>query len=341
MNKSYFTKSICGIVLTGLLATMLCGCNKAGSIEVAVIEKDEYQKNGYETTTIKRGDIDSTLELSLKKEIEEEIEYSVEEADLEVDQILVNIGEQVKAGQVLVTFEAEELKKEITKYSAQVEKCRLMLEHYKRLANIDKKKDYKVEVEEMTDNLNLAQLYLDEENKRLQNCSIIAKQDGTISFISKTLSEGYVAPFTCMVTEICGQSRYTAETKDDYEFHIGDVFLASSDTIECNMKVTAIEDIVGEGTEGNTTRKITFEPEIAASDLGSEGDFSISIAKPKLTDVVFVPSLAINKKEDKEFVYVVSKDGFLDAVYVQTGESIDGMTIIKKGLNGGEEVVTK
>ena len=46
-------------------------------------------------------------------------------------------------------------------------------------------------------------------------------------------------------------------------------------------------------------------------------------------------------KDGKEFVYVVTEDGFLEAVYVQTGLEADGQIEIKSGLSGGEEVALK
>ena len=324
-NKTYF------ILVGTLFILFVSGCGSSTANTVEEVPKTIYQKVSYTTTKVEKGDMEPSLTLTLTPDVVETIDYTVNEEKLEVDEILVSAGEKVTAGQTLVTFKAEDIRKAIDKYNDEVKKNQLLLDHYTRLANVDKKQDYHVEIEKLTDDVNLAKLYLDEEMQRLNSCSIIAEKSGTISYISKVLLDGYVAPATCMVKEICGKGTYSTETNDNYNFQIGDTFRAVSGPLECEMKVV---DIVN----NNENRKIIFEPSADFSDASGQDSFELTIKKSSLKNVIYVTTNAIHKKEEKEFVYVVSKDGFLDAVYIQTGEQVDDLVEVKGGLSGGEEV---
>lgn len=335
MSKSKYVTGICTMLGGALCVASLSGCGSGKADQVMEIKKEIYQRAGYETVTAQRGDIEPTIVLTLIPDNVESIEYTVDEENLEVDEILVSVGEDVKKGQTLVTFKAEEIRKAVEKYSNEVQEKQLMLDHYTRLANVEKKKDYKVEIAELTDDVNLAKLYLEEEMERLGRCSIIASEDGTISYISKVLMSGYVAPSTCMVTEICGKGAYVCETESDYDFRIGDIYPATNTSMNCDMR---IKDIIETDTG---SRKILFETTEDFFVPSGQDEFDVTINKTSLKDVVYIRKKAVKEKDGKEFVYLVSENGFLDAVYVTTGEEVDTMVEIKSGLNGGEEVAIR
>ena len=90
-----------------------------------------------------------------------------------------------------------------------------------------------------------------------------------------------------------------------------------------------------------TMRNIIFEPTGNFIDASGQDTFELTIKKASLKNVIYVAKDAIHEKEGKEFVYLVSKDGFLDAAYIQTGEQVDNLVEIKSGLSGGEEVALK
>jgi multidrug efflux system membrane fusion protein len=53
-----------------------------------------------------------------------------------------------------------------------------------------------------------------------------------------------------------------------------------------------------------------------------------------------VPSQAIQTGQDGQYVFVVRKDKTAERLRVVVGESVDGQTVISKGLRGGETVIT-
>ena len=74
--------------------------------------------------------------------------------------------------------------------------------------------------------------------------------------------------------------------------------------------------------------------------MGTES-LKMVIDKPKILDAVYVDKDAVCYVNDKTFVYVVSDDGFLDAVYVEVDDTVGDYTIVKSGLDGTEKVAKK
>lgn len=345
MNKYILKNKLCFLLTGTLFMVFLSGCGGHDTNSVKAIEKTIYQKADYNTAMVEKGDMEPTITLKLTPEVVSTIDYTVEQENLEVDEILVNAGEQVKKGQVLVTFKAEDIRKAIEKYRDAVEKNQLLLDHYTRLANVDKKADYTIEIEKLTDDVTLSKLFLEEEIQKLNECSIIASEDGTVSYISNVLLSGFVAPSTCMVTEICGEGTYYVETSDDYNFQIGDVYTAQNESMDCELKLISIQNVEASETEETSAdtslRKLIFQP--SSSFLGSSEPkaLTLTIKKASLKNVVYVTNKAIHNKDGKTFVYIISENGFLDAHYVETGEQVGDLVEIKKGLAGGEEVALK
>lgn len=329
------------ILLAGLLLTTaaLTACGQATESALVQLPRDSYQKTEYKTTTVMRGDINPILTLSLKPMELEEIKYSVNEADLEVEDINVEVGDRVTAGQVLISFKSDEIKKNIEKYSSEVTKAELLLSHYERTYEIDRKDrddKYGVILQELKDNLAISKLYLEEEQQRFQACQVIAKQDGIVTFISKSVLSGLVDPESVLLIENCGKNNFYAETKDNYNFQIGDVYQAEYDGGYVDMTIIAIEE--GESAD---TRKIILEPDYVLINVSSSTGIPMNVDKGLLSGIVYVDTKAICKKNNDYFVYLVKENGFLEPAYVTLGEEIDDYTVITSGLNGGEEVAIK
>ena len=316
---------ICAILLTG------CG-NKAYK-SITDISRIMYQKKEYQITPVQTGDLEPILKLKLARQETEKISYSVDESDLEMEEILVSIGDHVSAGQMLISFKSEEIKKNIEKYSGEVTKKQLLLDHYKRMYNVDytdRDEKYAVILEELEDDVELAKLYLAEEQARFDKCQIKAERDGIISFISKNIVSGIAEPGETLVTQICGQTRYTANTKDSYTFNIGDVYEAQTVEASYDMEVVDVID------ESDFSRTVVFVPLDDSVEITE--DITMDIKKGKLSNCIYVPKLCVYSKNDKKFVYIVKEDGFLEGRFVETGEEIDDWVVIKSGLDGTEEV---
>ena len=321
------------IISTLVCAILLSGCGQKAYKTVTEIPREINQKEEFQTVPVMKGDMEPVLKLNLTRHDTEKINYSVDESDLELEDILVNIGDNVTEGQMLITFKSEEIKKNIEKYSSEVVKKQLLLDHYKRMYNVDysdRDEKYSVILEELEDDVNLAKLFLAEEQERYKKCQIVAEADGTITNISNKVLSGLIEPGESLVTQICGQTRYTANTKDDFDFEPDDIYQAIDGEDYYDLKVVEVVP------EGDMSRTIVFEP--IDITVGLSDSARMEIKKGKLPNVVYVSSSAIYQKNSDRFVYVVRENGFLEGRFVEIGEEIDDMTIINKGLDGTEEV---
>lgn len=348
-------------------ALLLCGCNQTAPAAEAVIPHKTYQKLEYVTTVVQKGDMKPVLTLKLKAQLGTQIRYTVNLADAEVDEVYVSTGDKVVKGQLLVSFKSEKTKKEIENYRAELEEKQLMLDHYTRMSLFDlqereyyekerkeyplyqqqedeinkerdqeskrrKAADYSFTVQQLQSDVDLAALYLEEATARLEHCQIRAEEDGVISFMSQGLLSGYVQPGETLMNENCGENTYAAYTRDDYDFRIGDSFTAEDENASYKMTVTQTSG------EDDGTRRIVFVPDATLLNPPEGEALTMTIEKTRLFDVVYVEKGAIATKGEQSFVYLVSENGFLDAREVETGEVVENMVVIKKGLNGNEKV---
>lgn len=345
---------------------ILTGC---GTSETALtpIPRTIYQKADYQTVKVKKGDMKHSIQLKLKARLADQVNYSVDLADAEVEEVLVNAGEHVTKGQLLASFESEETRKAIADYSAELEEKQLLLDHYTRLSMYDlqqrdyivkeKKEyplfeqqedeikadrdkedtlrkfvDYNLTIEQLQEDVRLAALFLQEEKQKLENCQLRAEDDGVITYISKGLLSGFAEPGTLLLTETCGENTYEAYTDDDYDFRVGDTYTAEKSGSSYNMEVIAVNEEEGGG------RTIVFAPDPTLLNPPEGDSLDMTIEKETLRDVMYVERNAVHAKDERHFVYVRSAEGFLDPVYVELGDEVDNMVVIKSGLTGEEEV---
>jgi membrane fusion protein, multidrug efflux system len=66
----------------------------------------------------------------------------------------------------------------------------------------------------------------------------------------------------------------------------------------------------------------------------------VTLTLSELPDTILVPSQAVQTGQDGSFVFVVERDMSAKAHPVVVGDSLEGQTVIKSGLKGGETVVT-
>ena len=100
--------------------------------------------------------------------------------------------------------------------------------------------------------------------------------------------------------------------------------------------VTFIDNSIDSAT-GTIRIKASFEN---AKKLLWPGQFvNLSITLAVLNNAVVVPSQAVQTGQKGQFVFVVTKDGSAEIRPVSTGPVLQGMTVVEKGLQTGEQVV--
>lgn len=327
----------------------LTGCNEAVEKELVIPSNNPYSKIEYETATAQKGDMTPEFQIALTQSALVYYNYTVEGEELELEKINVSVGDYVKAGQELVSFKSDELEKKVKKLEDNVEQNKLLLEHVKRqkAINVDEKdttdemnktlrESYDNKIKLLEDDIALSEIYLSEGRRELSQCKVTAKADGTITFISNALINGIIVSGAQIMTETSGDVNFYAEITEDYEFEVGDVFVAESPKMDCEVQVTEIVD-----NEGRS-KTVYFAPVSADVVYVSGEKFVVNIKKENLKNVVYVDEKTLYKdKNGQLYVYVLSEDGYREVRFVDVSTTFNGMAIISKGLEGGEEVTLK
>lgn len=340
-------RKLTGVLVSGLTAaTVLTGCGSGQANEIAPIEKEAYEKVAYETVPVYKGEFQPILSIPLTQNAYENVSYSLEIDDLEVKEVFVESGDMVKEGDVMVVFRSEEIEKSVKEQRENVDTLKLLLEHVKKLrdietddstlqSNLDKKEEYDYQISKLQDDIRVGELFLAEQQTKLDSCTIKAKKDGVITYLNKGLKSGVCSKGATVITESCGELKFYAVANEDYDFHIGDTFEAESPAITCKVIIT---DITDDGRD----RVLYFEPLDTQIGYVTGQKFYITIEKETMKDVVYVDTSALYENDEKQkFVFVLSEDGYRDVVFVDVDCVINNVAIIKKGLKGGEEVIVR
>lgn len=321
VKKQLLAVCLCIPVLTG------CGAKKQALV---TINRAPYEKLAYETTEVQRGDLEPELKLKLREEGYEKVLYDATNGELQLDMVHVSVGDKVKKGDVLVSFESESIQETIDTYEEQKSQNQLLIDHYTRLMQIDGTVDYSSDISMLQKDIEVASLYIAEAQEKLSRYQIIAQDDGTITEMNSSLQNGIFVPGHKLITEVCGTGNYQAERPDGYEFQIGETFTAEAGINSYELKVAEV-----------TKDTIIFTPISDMSTITAGSNLSMTVKRPVLADAVYVKAAAVLDIDESYFVYVQNENGYRKAVSVTIGERVGEYRIITSGLSGGEKVTLK
>ncbi|MGN0342187.1 MAG: hypothetical protein ACI4DO_05275 [Roseburia sp.] len=199
---------------------MLTGCGSQGT-QVVTIQHAPYEKAAYRTVEVQTGDVCPQFTLTLKAEGYERKTYGATNEDLQLDHVYVSVGDKVKKGDLLVSFQSDSLEQTIASYQEQVTQNELLIEHYSQLMEIDDTVDYGTDITMLKEDTQVAKLYIEEAESKLAGYQIIAEDDGTITEMDEYLQNGYYRPGSKLITEVCGTGNYTATNTENYTFSVG------------------------------------------------------------------------------------------------------------------------
>lgn len=340
MAKSGIGRKIFAAALAGVLTVSLTACS-SGDRQVgdAKINIEPYSKVEFNTEKVSSGDIQSTLTLELKPDGYSSKDYSIQQSDYQIDEVKVKEGDKVAKGDVMIQFKATEIQKTIDQYTEQKEKDRLLIDHYTRLAAIDKIQDYSADIASAQEDMDVADTYIKEQNERMKDYQLIAAKAGTVTYIDSDLQYGYVTAGQTLITVDSGSSDYVSETNDTYKFKEGEVYEADFQEATFSLKLIKCEKYKSKAT-GEEMQKVTFQPVVDMAGVTEADTLKMVIEKPVVKNVIYVNKKAVfTGSDDKTYAYVVDDAGNRSAVEVTVGDTVDDKTIIKSGLKAGEQVV--
>ena len=332
------SKKICLMACAACFSLVFTGCQGGENFEKPKTAIEEYQPWTYDTAIVARGDIEPSVELKLRASENEKKTYYPLLDEMEVEAVNVAKGDAVSKGTVMVTFQSGDLEEKIEQYKTRLEEDELLIDHYGKLAEIDKNTDYSEDIKLIKDDMEICRLYIQELETKLEEYNIVAEGEGIVTDVSQLLDYGVVGTQNGVVTVKYGTGEFVATTEDDFDFKEGDVFEATYASAVIDVQLTKIE-AEEENEDGSTVKKLYFQ---ALADIGNVVSYDtiyLNINKNVIKDVLYIPEDALFQVEEKNYVYTIDDRNIRHGIEVNTGDTENGYTIIKSGLSEGDRVV--
>lgn len=332
MKKMLFTL---GILLFGLL----CGCSHENTSQLKQVNIPMYEKTEYSFQRIEPEDVDVELTIPLTSDDFETKEYYPDHEGMKASQVYVSAGDIVKAGDVLVSFEAKDLENEIAEINKQLEEEKYLLEHTMKLAEINPDTDYSKDIELINQDIAVSNAYLIEMQAKINNYSIKATDNGVVKSVSDLLAYSEVGPTNMVVSVIYGSGKYYGTTTQQYDFEVGKSYKAEAKAASCDLILDNIE--VTTNANGEEEKTLEFSIDESKGYVLDQKEIELVIKKPTIKNAICIPSSSVINVDGEEFVYVLNEKGYKTVKSVKTGEQKGDTILIKEGLNKGDKVVVE
>lgn len=291
--------------------------------------------------------------------------YSTVSIKAQINGILETVhfreGQDVKKGQLLFTIDRrpfvaalKQAKAALARDAAQERYAREQARRYGELikdgiVTQDQYEQYRANADALAESMHADRAAVDNAAVQLSYCSIRSPIDGRTgnlmvqkgnlvkaNDVPVLVTINQVNPiyvtFSVPEKELAGIKKYMAAGNMKVEAYIpNDTGLAEQGTLSFldNIVDTATGTIKIKGTFANRERRLW------------PGQFvNVALTLTSIPNAVVIPTQAIQTGQSGQFVFVVKPDRSVESRPVATGEALDGETVVSKGLNPGETVVT-
>ena len=367
------------LLLLGL-AISGTGCSNSAMDDLVNSKDETYNHEQSDTTVVEREDLapsfDMTLELAgyystQYNMLANEYNKYVEKYEIEIDEVLVNIGDTVEPGDTMVSFRSDKLETQKAEKRKTITEKTIEIEHLRRLMAIDPNEDHNSEIVRLQQEVNVAELYLSDIDEVYNKINIIAEKKGTVVHINDSLGYGFVEIGKPLVTVDSNYGYYTFSSTEDIPLEIGKIYkaqnsvthtdydikcIASPDEVASSTDATedSSDEIEEESNEEDNSKKASETDASSKETVTTNGEktfyfkpvekseqlqkiMSVNVTLKTIPDAVYVDRRAISFKDDgNSYVIRINEDGSRTGLKVDVGQIYNDIAIIKNGLDGGE-----
>lgn len=279
----------------------------------------------------------------------QEVIVTPETGGLQLVELKVDVGAQVKRGQLLARLADDSLRNDLRKQEAAVAQARAALEQARsnlgraRLAedsgalSAQRIEEYRIAVETSRASLDSAQAELDGITLKLSQTRVLAADDGIVS--SKSAVLGSVVSAGTELFRLVRQGRIEWRPElDAQQLEAVKPGRVARVTLHNGQVVQGEVRMVAPALSASTGRAIVYVslPVGNGTRPGMFGSGSIELDdKPALT----LPASAVVMRDGRAYVYLVGDDGRVASRPVVTGRRREDRVEIASGLKAGEPVV--
>lgn len=319
----------CMIICLLLLST--AGCSKE-RVALEPVTIAPYERITYETTPVLQGDVTPRVMLQLAPVDKRTLKYYPPEDWMEVDEIYVKSGDFVEEGDVLVRFKSGDVEDKIQEYRDELAMQELLIEHYEQLMIADIELDYTEDIEQLKKDMEITKLYIAEESAKLEKYTIRSETRGMVDTVSQLMLYSKVTKTDCVVSVLYNNGEYRTTIQDNYLYEVGTVYTAKSSTTTYEMELIAIEEVSG------NARSLVFRA-LDMNGIMRLNFINLTIEMSTLSGALYVDKDAVIEVNDKNYVFMLSEDGFKQGIEVEVDSQVEDYIIIKSGVKAGDRVV--
>lgn len=280
--------------------------------------------------------------------IEGDVDAPASEATWPVSDVKVKSGDNVKAGQILATADTSELRRELARATADLNAAKLQLKIAKeQLANARDDEDRDairqglLQVYSTQNQVSKATEDRAALRTSIQAAVLRSPIDGVVTEVNVT--KGFDALAGAAITVASTELTVTTDVveSDLAQIKVGQTASVTIDALGTTVEgaVTAVSPVAGDSQSGVVAYPVTVTLRDVPPDAraGMSADVSITIASA--TDVVTVPSSALQGGDGDYSVMTLGADGTPQRVPVDVGLVTNATAEITSGLEVGTPVV--
>ena len=347
-----------------LALPLLAGCDLVPQEEVLpqmpVVQQIEEMV--YETTQVMRGDLAQEKIYSCSYQPAEEEKLYFNQKNQAIKAIYVQAGDRVEKGQLIAELDNTSVLKSIENQQytldslnlqivqqqnyikTQEERIQVLTELAQKDASYNSRitsaqqslESRKSQLSLLYAQLSIERGALEELEAQLKSRQLYAGIDGIVSY---TLDLGNTTVYTknqliCNIQNL-GEASFVGSFPAGMISLEQEIILRDGDK---EMPVVA-KSIDAPDEKGNCS--VSFKLVVPDASLKAGDSARVTLVNASLTDVLYLPALAVQEKENGAFVYYLDGNGILAVKAVEAGETINGCTHIISGLVEGEVVLAK
>ena len=370
---SLVTKGSVRIVLSGLLVISqfaLSACGNSDMDELVPARDVSVNVTDMNTLVVEKGDLtpsyEKTVTLSGYKEViyrleQNKLDKMEEEYEAHFDELKVEVGDYVSAGDTLISFKSDALEKKLKESQQTKQKALLDIEHYQNLMAINDALDYSDDIASLQNDIYIAEVYIQDIYETYDSLNVKAESDGTVSFVSDTLKSGYIKPGGPLITVVSDDGYYELSLSEDegpnmkkeigdnatetdatsVTFHVGDIFKARNSLSEYELEVIdgpLTSESKASGTDAGEIKGDKIYLKLVGDNQINPKELLLYKELPEIKNVCFVDKRALSEYENEYYVFKQTEDGLFEAVKVTVGAVVDMKAVILKGLEEGDTV---
>ena len=325
-----------------ILIMSLTGCSLEKERPLVRVPEESDQETEFSMAYVQKGDLVYGIEEELQLDNYKEKSYGFEVKrmdatmleDIEFDQLFVNVGDTVKAGDVLIRRRSQSLEDSIKQYEEQKERAEIDIKHLRNRSAINPDEDNSGAINRCEETIKVANGYLAELEEKKASLSIYAEEDGKVINVSDRAISGVLSSTDNLITIASGDDTYFLETKESTTLKEGDVVQAYSYIVSYDAKVEKVE-------KSSAGSKIYFKIINSGEEMTIERGLKVTVAEEVKKDVLHVPAKCIKENDGHYYAFVLDEHGARVAREVETDGILGEDIIIREGLSEGDEILAK